>query len=426
MDYNATLEYLYKQLPMYQRSGVVAYKNNLDNTLALDEQFNHPHKNFKSIHVAGTNGKGSVAHMLASILQSEGFKVGLYTSPHLKDYRERIRVNGEMISENAVTDFVSRFQELNKNEEIKPSFFELSVTMAFDYFSSQEIDIAVVEVGLGGRLDSTNVITPEVSVITNISLDHTNLLGNSLSLIAAEKAGIIKPNVTVVIGETDSETAPVFIQKAEQEKAAIVFADQKYSSSKKNNLTFSIEANGIVLYSEIDLELKGNYQQRNLITCIAVIDQLIKQGFSISENSICDGLKDISFNTGLAGRWQQIGQFPKIICDTGHNESGIELITNQLKVENYKNLHIVFGTVNDKNIEGILRLLPSDALYYFTQAKIDRAMDANILNQLAVKFKLKGNAYFSVTEALEKAKSNAGSNDLIFVGGSTFVVAEVI
>jgi len=426
MDYSTTIKYLYEQLPMYQRSGAVAYKNNLDNSLALDELFEHPHRNFKTIHIAGTNGKGSVSHMLASVLQSGGYKVGLYTSPHLKDYRERIRINGEMISETAVSEFVERFLNFNIEKKLEPSFFELSVTMAFDYFAKEQVDVAVIEVGMGGRLDSTNVITPEISIITNISLDHTQFLGNTIGKIAVEKAGIIKPNVPVVIGETHEESELVFMAKANELIAPIVFADGTFSIEQDDDETYSILKESQLLYDKIDMELKGFYQQNNLKTCVTAIDILQKKGFNITIEAIRNGLKKVTSQTGLAGRWQQLGVQPKIICDTGHNEAGIAWIVQQLGRESYRKLHVVFGTVNDKDVSGILKLLPKNATYYFTQAAIERAMDANKLKQEAVNFQLNGDVYRTVSEALNAAKSKAEPDDFIFVGGSTFVVAEVL
>ncbi|MFA9389282.1 MAG: folylpolyglutamate synthase/dihydrofolate synthase family protein [Prolixibacteraceae bacterium] len=426
MTYEQTLEYLLGQLPMYQRSGVAAYKDNLDNTLALDCLFDHPHRNFKTIHVAGTNGKGSVSHMLASILQSAGYKVGLYTSPHLKDYRERIRLNGEMISQVAVCNFIERFRSLNVNEKIEPSFFELSVAMAFDYFSNEKVDVAVIEVGLGGRLDSTNIITPEVSVITNISLDHTFLLGNTLELIAGEKAGIIKAGIPVVIGETQKKTTAVFQQKSKDLNAPLIFADQNYFLNLASDGTFTISSKDKDLFSRIELGLKGEYQQKNVLTTIATIQLLKTRGFQLEKRAISDGLKNVALYTGLEGRWQLLGDHPNIICDTGHNEAGIRWVMSQLSKEKFEHLHIVFGTVNDKDVSTILSLLPESATYYFAQAGIERAMDAEQLKTLAVSYHLNGDVYASVQAAFDAAKKNAGYNDFIFVGGSTFVVAEVI
>ena len=426
MDYLEAIKYIYGQLPMYQRSGPAAYKNNLDNTLALDLLFDHPHKNFRTVHVAGTNGKGSVSHMMASVLQEAGYKVGLYTSPHLKDYRERIRINGEMISEQSVCGFLDRFLFLNKDLRIEPSFFELSVMMAFDYFSSEKVDLAVIEVGLGGRLDSTNIVRPEVAVITNISFDHMSMLGNSLPAIAAEKAGIIKSGIPVIIGELQTEVLGVFQTKASGIGAPIQFADQEYQAAKDVEGKYSVTRQKSELYSHIELDLKGDYQVKNLITVIAAIEQLKAKKIKIHDKDVMQGLSKVMLNTGLKARWQQIGDRPKVICDSGHNEAGIQLVVEQLRKMKYRQLHFVFGTVKDKDLSAILPLLPTDAIYYFTKADIDRAMNENNLRSFAVEFNLKGEAYPSVTEAFETAKKNAGEDDLIFIGGSTFVVAEVL
>lgn len=426
MTYEQTIAFLFEQLPMYQRTGAVAYKNNLDNTLELDDMFNHPHRQFKSIHVAGTNGKGSVSHSLASVLQCSGYKVGLYTSPHLRDYRERIRVNGEMISKEAVSQFVTRFFELNRNESLSPSFFEFSVMMAFDYFANQKVDVAVIEVGLGGRLDSTNIINPEISVITNIGFDHMNLLGDTLDKIAAEKAGIIKANVPVIIGEKQVVTESVFINKAKELSAPILFADQDYDLKSIENGIFEVKYKDSILYHRIEPGLKGWYQQKNLLTVIASIEELIKLEFDIPKRAVEDGILKVMENTGLEGRWQQLGINPKIVCDSGHNEEGLRWVVAQLKNEVFENLHVVFGTVNDKDVNKILALLPQDAIYYFAAAQIPRAKDAVELKEQAANFKLNGSAYSSVEEAVNAAKKNAGNNDMIFIGGSTFVVAEAI
>jgi dihydrofolate synthase/folylpolyglutamate synthase len=426
MDYEKTLAYLYHQLPMYQRVGAAAYKDNLDNTLALDEAFLHPHVNFKTIHVAGTNGKGSTSHMLASVLQSAGYKVGLYTSPHLKDFRERIKVNGQKIEEEAVVGFVDRYLSLNQHMKLEPSFFELTVIMAFDYFSSQKVDIAVVEVGLGGRLDSTNIINPELSVITNISFDHTNLLGNTLGKIAVEKAGIIKQGVPVVVGEFQPETQLVFQQKAEQENVPLLFADQVYSLIVSADGKLTVENQDAVLYPDLELGLKGDYQQKNILTVIASLDVLKRKGWEIKPQAVREGLANVVAQTGLLGRWQQLGDNPKIICDTGHNEAGIGYIVQQLKKEKFEKLHMVFGMVNDKSIDAVLQLLPRDAVYYFTKANIDRALNEELLQQQASNYGLIGDAFPSVELAFETAKQRASDNDFIFIGGSTFVVAEVV
>jgi dihydrofolate synthase/folylpolyglutamate synthase len=425
MNYSQAIKYLYEQLPMYQRVGPAAYKNNLDNTLALDSMFGNPHRNFKTVHVAGTNGKGSVSHMLASVLQSAGYKVGLYTSPHLKDYRERIKINGQMIPEEKICRFLERFIDFNSASNVEPSFFELSVAMAFDYFSNEKIDVAVVEVGLGGRLDSTNIITPEVSVITNISFDHTALLGNTLPLIAAEKAGIIKPGVPVVVGEHQPETASVFEQNAQQKNAPLIFADTDFHISVQPDGKLMVSSCCNIICKGLEPDLKGFYQRRNLLTSIAAIEQLKKKGFELSEQNVVVGLGSVIPNTGLLGRWQKISSSPDVICDTAHNEAGISLITEQLKKCHYDKLHVVFGAVNDKDLVPILKLLPVNAVYYFTRANVDRALDPELLQQQAAIYSLKGKVFSCVNDALVAAKNAAAENDLIFVGGSTFVVAEM-
>lgn len=426
MTYREAINYLYKQLPMYQRIGAAAYKNNLDNTLALDKMFGHPHKRFLTVHIAGTNGKGSVSHMLASVLQSAGYKVGLYTSPHLKDFRERIKINGEVISEEAVCEFIERYKNLNSTAEIKPSFFELTVLMAFDYFANKNIDIAIVEVGLGGRLDSTNIISPVLSVITNISLDHTNLLGNSLEAIAGEKAGIIKQGTPVVIGEFQNETAPVFSKKAEMLNSKIIFADNDFLAIGSDNETITITNECGIVFNNLKPDLTGAYQQKNILTTAVSILELRKAGITISDQQVYEGIKKAAKQTGLMGRWQTLQTKPLVICDTAHNEAGINWVTKQIRQQNFEKLHIVFGTVNDKAIDDILELLPKNAKYYFTQAGIDRALDAIILQQKANKKGLSGEAFNTVSEAFAEAKKTATVNDFIFIGGSTFVVAEVV
>ena len=405
MTYQETLDYLFQQLPMYQRVGNAAYKTDLQNTIELCEILDNPQYKFKSIHIAGTNGKGSTSHMLASVLQEAGYKVGLYTSPHLKDFRERVKINGEMISEEGVIDFVNRFK--TQFEQINLSFFEWAVGLAFDYFAKQKVDIAVVETGLGGRLDSTNIVTPDLSIITNIGLDHTQFLGDTLLKIATEKAGIIKTNVPVVIGETQGETQEVFIKAAKEQIAPIVFADQQNKQV-------------------LECDLKGLYQQKNVQTAIIAINQLQNKGWAITDKNISIGMKNVVNNTGLMGRWQILQNHPTIICDTGHNEAGITYITQQLKQERYHKLHFVFGAVNDKSIFSILKLLPKDATYYFCEANIPRALNVNELYQQAVESGLKGNKFSSVNLALNTAKNQASNDDLIFIGGSTFVVAEVV
>jgi dihydrofolate synthase/folylpolyglutamate synthase len=431
VNYTETLKYLFEKLPMFHRVGQAAYRNNLDNTLKLDKIFGHPHRKYKTVHIAGTNGKGSVSHMLAAVLQSAGYKTGLYTSPHLKDFRERIKINGEMISEEEVIKWVEDYPVKNNLWNLEPSFFELTATMAFDYFAKKEVDIAIIEVGLGGRLDSTNIITPEVSVITNIGLDHTNLLGETLEKIAAEKAGIIKQKVPVVIGTTQPETKQVFIDFAKSNQTSVFFADQDYVCSYsllglKGKQILNIEKNNKPVFPEISLDLLGNYQLKNVPAVLKTLDILIERGLKISTQNIYDGISNTVKNTGLMGRWQIIGTNPLTICDTGHNEDGIKMVVDQIKNTAYKKLHFVFGVVADKNQDAILQLLPKDAVYYFTKADIPRAMDEKVLAQKASGFGLIGTSYPSVIEAFNTAKQNAGKNDLIFVGGSTFVVAEIL
>lgn len=429
--YQKVLEYLYSQLPMFQRTGPAAYKDNLDNTIRLDEISDHPHRSFRTIHVGGTNGKGSVSHMLASVLQEAGYKTGLYTSPHLKDFRERIRVNGEMITEEAVVQFTESFLKKNETEKLEPSFFELTVSMAFDYFRTMEVDVAVVEVGLGGRLDSTNIITPEVSVITNISFDHMALLGDTLQKIATEKAGIMKKNIPVVIGESSTETDFVFEQIASKIESPLTFASQNYESSYgmltiDGKQSLNIRSNEEVVYADLQLDLLGIYQRHNVPTLLKTIDILNEKGWNLPEEIIRCGLINTIRNTGLMGRWQIIGHNPLTVCDTGHNAAGIKLVVEQINQTAWKKLHIVIGMVNDKDQDSVLSLLPVAARYYFTKAAIPRATEPEELANKAEKFGLAGNCYPSVRQALAEALLNAGENDLIFVGGSNFVVAEVL
>lgn len=429
MDYQQTLNYLFSQLPVFQRIGKAAYKGNLNNTLALDEYFNHPHKTFKTIHVAGTNGKGSTSHMLASVLAKAGYKVGLYTSPHLKDFRERIRINGKVISEQEVIDFVENHRAIF--EKVKPSFFEMTVALAFDYFSKQKVDVAVIEVGLGGRLDSTNIITPELSVITNISFDHTDLLGNTLAEIAYEKAGIIKSNIPVVISQTQPEIRHVFMDKARLTNSPIFFADEVYNvfsvdNHKAKSQTFSLRRHDGLTIKDIKLDLNGIYQKYNLPGVLLAIDILRDKGFKISDKHLRAGLAITSASTGLLGRWQRLQEKPLIICDTGHNVDGITHVLFQINDTERENLHMVIGMVGDKNIDGVLSLLPKNAYYYFTKASIPRALNELALASKAASYNLKGDTFSTVKEALEAAKKNAMPNDLIFIGGSTFVVAEVV
>jgi len=424
MTYQQVLDFLFSQLPVYQRDGKAAYKANLDNTNALDDHFNQPHQNYLTIHVAGTNGKGSVSHMLASVLQQAGYKVGLYTSPHLKDFRERIKINGQMISEDAVISFVEQNKEIIKN--LKPSFFEMTVALAFEYFSNEKVDIAVIEVGMGGRLDSTNIISPLVSVITNIGLDHTAFLGDNLKAIAGEKASIIKAGIPAVVGEWDAETASVFLSKALQRNTSVVFADKvrKLQVNNKNNGPFTVEFNSQPEFLNISLDLLGDYQKKNLFTTITTL-QIVRDQLDISTEDIINGLSNVIANTGLKGRWQIISDAPKVICDTGHNKEGLSYIVNQLKNENFEKLHIVWGMVNDKDIDSVLELLPKTAKYYFTKASIPRALNEITLMRQAKTVGLQGSAYANVELALKKAKEAANENDIIFIGGSTFVVAEI-
>ncbi|RLD60546.1 MAG: bifunctional folylpolyglutamate synthase/dihydrofolate synthase [Bacteroidetes bacterium] len=429
MKYKKTLDFLFSQLPMYQRIGKAAYKADLNNTLSLDKYFDYPHKKFKSIHVAGTNGKGSVSHCLAAILQTAGYKVGLYTSPHLKDFRERIKINGNKISKKNVVDFVENNKDII--EKIKPSFFEITVAMAFDYFANENVDIAVIEVGMGGRLDSTNIISPIASIITNISLDHTQFLGDTIEKIAYEKAGIIKQNIPVVIGETQELTKPVFIKKANDVNTKIYFADNKYSvdysmQSTDNKQIINVLKNNELIYKNLKIDLLGLYQKKNLITVLQAVDIIKEKGINIETENIYDGLKNASTITGLLGRWQILGNNPLIVCDTGHNVDGIKNVVAQIKNTAYKKLHFVIGFVNDKNIDKVLSLLPKDATYYFTRASIPRALDENILTEKALANELHGTTYHTVEDALNAAKNNSDKDDLIFIGGSNFVVAEVV
>jgi dihydrofolate synthase / folylpolyglutamate synthase len=431
ISYPEVLEFLYSQLPMFQRTGPAAYKDNLDNTIRLDELFGYPHRSFKTIHVAGTNGKGSVSHILASVLQDAGYKTGLYTSPHLKDFRERIRVNGEMITQKAVVQFTKQYLERNEIEKLEPSFFELTVSMAFDYFRLQQVDVAVIEVGLGGRLDSTNIIIPEVSIITNISFDHMSLLGNTLPEIASEKAGIIKSGVPVIIGETSSETSFIFEQFAEKMQTSLVFADQEFHVDSSiltpdGKQILNILRNEKVVYPNLHLDLLGIYQHHNIPTVLQTIDTLNERGWNLNEDAVRRGLANCIRNTGLLGRWQIAGHNPLTIYDTGHNPAGIKLVVDQIKQTAWENLHLVIGLVNDKDQNEILALLPPNAQYYFTKASIPRATEPEELEVKAQKFGLNGNCYSTVSQALSAALLNAGVNDLVFVGGSTFVVAEVL
>jgi dihydrofolate synthase/folylpolyglutamate synthase len=428
MTYKQTLDYLLSKLPMFHRIGAAAYKANLDNSHALDELLGHPHQLFKTIHVAGTNGKGSTSNMLAAVLQSAGYKTGLFTSPHLKDFRERIRVNGEMISKKYVSAFVEKYKE--DFEKIEPSFFEWTVALAFDYFSYKKVDIAVIETGLGGRLDSTNIINPELSVITNIGWDHMNLLGDTLKKIAGEKAGIIKPAIPVVIGETQKEVAEVFLEKAKSENTLVVFADKEFSLKIKNQAISYFDvvicSKQKIVFDNFRIGLGGEYQLKNVLTVLSSLKILIQQGLVIPSKAISAGIKNVCTLTGFKGRWEKIGDKPLIIADTGHNFDGVKQVVRQIKKLNFDKLHFVIGVVTDKDVSKLLLMLPKKAEYYFCQASIPRAMDHKELKSRALLSGIKGESFPTVKKALMAARNNATKNDLIFVGGSTFVVAEIM
>ena len=424
MTYEETITYLFNSAPLFQHVGKDAYKEGLDTTQRLDAHFNHPHQKFKTIHVAGTNGKGSCSHTLAAILQSAGYKVGLYTSPHLVDFRERIRVNGIPVGKEYVIDFVENHRAFF--EPLHPSFFELATTMAFNYFAEEQVDIAVIEVGLGGRLDCTNIIRPDLCVITNISFDHVQFLGDTLAKIAAEKAGIIKPGIPVVIGETTPETKPVFAQKALQEGAPIHFAEEEQLL-----VSTSTNAQGKRIYQTRDYanlegELGGLCQIKNTNTLLSAIRVLQKAGYNIKEAHVREGFAKVCPLTGLMGRWQKLQDKPTTICDTGHNKAGIQYIVEQLSLQTYQRLHIIIGMVNDKDISGVLALLPKEATYYFTKASVNRALNEKEVQRLAGEAGLKGETYPSVREAIEAAQASATPEDFIFVGGSTFIVADLM
>ena len=402
MNYQQTLDWMFAQLPMYQREGKTAFKKDLTNILLFSEVLNFPERKFKSIHVGGTNGKGSTSHMLGSILQEAGYKVGLYTSPHLKNFTERIRINGREIPKRKVTSFINKQKGFLEKQKL--SFFEMTVGLAFDYFANEKVDIAIIEVGLGGRLDSTNIITPEIAVITNIGLDHTQFLGETLPEIAYEKAGIIKNKIPVVIGEKQTEVLDVFLEKAKECQSEIYFA----SNDVKN----------------YPLDLLGDYQRANSKTAVAAIQQLRR--FTISEKNISDGLLHVVKNTNLKGRWQVLQENPKVICDTAHNKEGLAIVLNQLKKEQYKKLHIVLGVVLDKNLDDILPMFPKEATYYFCKPNIPRGLSEVVLQEKATNFDLYGKKYMTVKKALAAALDNANQEDTIYIGGSTFVVAEII
>ncbi len=423
MTYDETVNYLFNCAPLFQQVGSSAYKEGLETTLLLDSHFEHPHRKFKTIHIAGTNGKGSCSHTLAAILQSSGYKVGLYTSPHLIDFRERIRINGEPISKDTVTEFVER--EKKFFEPLRPSFFELTTAMAFEIFAKENIDVAVVEVGLGGRLDCTNIIRPDLCIITNISPDHTQFLGHTLAEIATEKAGIIKPGTPVVIGETTHETKEIFTKKAKESNAPLILAqdEQPLLNAKPHNDGYEyITAD----YGTIYGELGGDYQIKNSNTILTALRQLKKAGYKIESDAIKRGFSDVTRLTGLMGRWQKIQDNPRVICDAGHNIGGISYITRQLKRQKYHTLRIVFGMVNDKDINGVLSMMPTDAVYYFTQASVKRALNSDKLAEQAAAYGLKGTSHPTVSTATEQAIRESTPDDLIFVGGSCFVVADLL
>lgn len=424
MTYKETLAYLYKQMPEYQRIGQLAYKEGLDNSLTLDKIFGHPHTHFKTIHVGGTNGKGSTSHLLAAILQESGYKVGLYTSPHLIDFRERIRLNGAMIDQQYVIDFVAKYRE--EFEPVMPSFFELTMEMAFLWFAEQEVDVAVIEVGLGGRLDSTNIISPDVSIITNIGLDHMKLLGDSLPLIAAEKAGIIKPFTPLVIGEIgNTEVAQVFIDKAASVEAPLIFAERYISNfaAERIGTGWLYQSDS---YPNLPGELRGPAQDKNARTVLTAVEVLLETGYNIPVDAVYKGFANVTTITGLMGRWQQLQSSPRIICDIAHNAHGIRYVAEQLLVEPYSQLHFVFGMANDKDVDSVLAILPKNGRYYFTRASVERSLDENVLKEHAAAHGLNGLTFHTVTEAILAAKENAEENDLVFIGGSSFVVADAL
>lgn len=427
MTYQETIEYLYQQLPVFHRIGKKAFKANLNNTLKLCEHLDNPHQKFKSIHIAGTNGKGSSSHYIASILQSAGYKTGLYTSPHLKSFTERIRIDGIPIPENKVISFVENNKEFLSH--LKPSFFEMSVGLAFEYFAQEQVDIAVIEVGLGGRLDSTNIITPIVSLITNISFDHTDILGETLPEIAFEKAGIIKPNIPVIISERNSETETVFVQRATQLDSPIYFAEDFYQVLNSEEKDFLLQIELLDLSNQkiklVQSQLLGQYQLKNILGVIKSIDIFNCLGYSVNDEAILGGLKTVTSRTGLKGRWQMLSESPKMICDTAHNFAGLSQVLSSLENIKFNQLWMVLGFVSDKDITSILAILPKQAKYIFCQANIPRALSSEKLVTEARRFGLIGEEIADVNEAIIYVKSKANSNDLIYIGGSTFVVAEI-
>ncbi len=427
-DYREVTRYLFSRLPVYQRSGPASYKADLENTRRLDEYFGHPHREYPTIHIAGTNGKGSVSHMLASVLQEAGYRTGLYTSPHLKDLRERIRINGEPVSETYVKEFVRQHDHLF--DRIEPSFFEITVAMAFRYFADEQVDVAVIETGLGGRLDSTNIITPLVSAITNIGMDHTRFLGDTLESIAREKAGIIKAGIPVVIGRYQETSAGIFRETASRKGSEIFFAGKDLTidyamMTPDGRQIFKVKEKGRIVLDDLQTDLLGNYQKENIITVLRTL-QVLQKDLPTKEKDIRKGLANVTENTGLYGRWQVLRQHPLTVCDTGHNRDAFRQLVRQMQDTPHKKLFIVFGFVNDKDPGEIFDLLPRDAIYLFTRASIPRAMDPEKLRQHAKEYGLAGKAYPTVKEAMKDALSRAQKNDMIFVGGSTFVVADVL
>lgn len=424
MNYQETLNYLYNSTPVFEHVGAVAYKEGLQNTLALDKHFNHPHTNFKTIHIAGTNGKGSCSHSLASILQEAGYKVGLYTSPHLVDFRERIRVNGQCISKERVVKFVE--DERKFFEPLHPSFFELTTALAFKYFDEQKVDIAIIEVGLGGRLDCTNIISPILSIITNISFDHTQFLGDTLAKIAAEKAGIIKKGVPVIIGEANEETSPVFQSKANEVNSDIVFAEDNAIVTSSSPMADGGRRYYLSNNSTLVGELSGDYQERNMNTILCACNILKQMNIIKNDDVIAKGLTNICKNTGLLGRWQTIQNNPTVVCDTGHNVGGWNYLAPQIKRQQCNQLRIVFGMVDDKDINSVMYLLPKNAIYYWTQAESKRAIKAERVAEIAIKHDLRGETFDNVEVAYTKALQDSNKDDFVFVGGSSYIVADLL
>ena len=424
MNYQETLNYLYNSTPVFEHVGAVAYKEGLQNTLALDKHFNHPHANFKTIHIAGTNGKGSCSHSLASILQEAGYKVGLYTSPHLVDFRERIRVNGQCISKERVVKFVK--DERKFFEPLHPSFFELTTALAFKYFDEQKVDIAIIEVGLGGRLDCTNIISPILSIITNISFDHTQFLGDTLAKIAAEKAGIIKKGVPVIIGEANEETRPVFQSKANEVNSVIVFAEDNAIVTSSSPMADGGRRYNLSNNSTLIGELSGDYQERNMNTILCACNILKQMNIIKNDDVIAKGLTNICKNTGLLGRWQTIQNNPTVVCDTGHNVGGWNYLAPQIKRQQCNQLRIVFGMVDDKDINSVMYLLPKNAIYYWTQAESKRAIKAERVAEIAIKHDLRGEIFDNVEVAYTKALQDSNKDDFVFVGGSSYIVADLL